>query len=105
MLLGGSLVTCRSKKQIVVARSRVKAKFRAMAHGICELLWLKSILNDLKIKWQQPMKLYYGNKSTINIAHNLVQHNLTKHVEVDRHFIKDKLESGLRCTPYVPTHG
>ena len=56
----------------MVARSSVKAKVGAMAHGICELLWLKSIINDLKIKWQRPMKLYYGNKSNINIAHNLV---------------------------------
>ena len=76
-----------------------------MAHGIYELLWLKIILDDLKIKWQEPMKLYYDNKSAINIAHNPVQHNQTKHVEVDRHFIKEKLESRLICTPYVPTHG
>lgn len=49
------------------------------------------------------MKLYCDNKSAITIAHNPVQHDRTKHVEVDRHFIKEKLESGLICTPYVPT--
>jgi hypothetical protein len=49
------------------------------------------------------MELYYDNKSAIAIAHNLVQHDRTKHVEVDRHFIKEKLESGLIYTPYVPT--
>lgn len=42
------------------------------------------------------MKLYCDNKSTINIAHNLVQHERTKHVEIDRHFIKEKLECGLK---------
>ena len=89
----------------MVARSNTEAGFRAMAHGIYELLWLKNILDDLKIKWQEPMKLYYDNKSAINIAHNPVQRNQTKHVEVDRHFIKEKLESRLICTPYVPTHG
>ncbi|RVW47644.1 hypothetical protein CK203_115959 [Vitis vinifera] len=46
-----------------------EAELRAMAHGICELLRLKIILDDLKIKWQGPMKLYCDNKSTINIAH------------------------------------
>ena len=45
------------------------------------------------------MKLYYDNKSTINIAHNLVQHDRAKHLEVDRHFIKEKLDSGSICTP------
>ena len=49
----------------------------------CELLWLKIILDDLKIKWEGPMKLYYDKKSAINIAHNLVQHDRTKHIEID----------------------
>ena len=67
----------------MVARSSAKAEFRAMAHVICELLWIKIILSDLGIKWKEPMKLYYDNKSAINIAYNLVQHDQTKHVEVD----------------------
>ena len=49
------------------------------------------------------MKLYYDNKSTINIAHNPVQHDRTKHVEVDKHFIKEKLDSGIIYTPFVST--
>lgn len=101
---GGNLVTWRSKKQNVVARSSSEAEFRAMALGICELLWIKIILEDLKIPWEGPMKLYCDNKSAISIAHNPVQHDRTKHVEVDRHFIKEKLDSGLICTPFVPTN-
>nr|KYP52007.1 Copia protein [Cajanus cajan] len=100
--LGGNLVTWRSKKQNV-ARSSAESEFRGMTQGICELLWLKIILEDLKITWDGPMKLYCDNKSAINIAHNPVQHDRTKHIEVDRHFIKEKLDSGLICTPYVPS--
>ena len=74
MLLRGNLVTWRSKQQHVVTRSSAEANFRAMAHVICELLWLKIILDDLKIKWQGPMKLYYDNKFII-IVHNPVQHD------------------------------
>ena len=99
--LRGNLVTWRSKKQNVVARSSAEAKFRAMALGVCELLWLKNILEDLKVKWEGPMKLYCDNKSSISIAHNPVQHDRTKHIEVDRHFIKEKLDSGLICTAFV----
>ncbi|BAT87101.1 hypothetical protein VIGAN_05044300 [Vigna angularis var. angularis] len=49
--LGGNLVSWKSKKQNVVARSSAEAEFRAMAQGICEILWLKIILDDLKIRW------------------------------------------------------
>ena len=99
--LGGNLVTWRSKKQNVVARSSAEAEFRAMAQDIYELLWLKIILEDLRIKSDNPMRLYCDNKSAISIAHNPVQHDRTKHIEVDRHFIKEKLDSGLICTLYV----
>ena len=49
------------------------------------------------------MKLYSDNKSAINIAHNPIQHDRTKHIEIDRHFIKEKLEEGLVCMSYVPS--
>jgi len=75
MFLGGNLVTWRSKKQNVIARSSAEAEFRAMALGVCELLWMKIILDDLKIKYEAPMGLTYDNKSAISIAHNPVQHS------------------------------
>jgi len=103
--LGGNLVTWKSKKQSVVSRSSAKAEFRAMAQGICELLWLGSILEDLRIKIDEPMRLYCDNKFAISIAHNPLQHDKTKHIEVDRHFIKEKLDNGLICTPYVSSQG
>ena len=86
-----------------MARSSAESEFMAIAQGLCELLWLKIILDDLRIKWDDPMKLYYDNKSAINIAHNPIQHNRTKHIEVGIHFIKEKLEKGIVCMPYVPS--
>ena len=96
--VGGNLVTWRSKKQNVVARSSAEAEFRAMAQGVCELLWIKLLLTDLKFNSGESIKLYCDNKSAINIAHNPVQHDRTKHVEIDRHFIKEKISSGVICT-------
>ena len=59
----------------MVARSSAKAEFRAMATGGCELLWVKIILEDLKVQWSKLMKLYCDNKSAISIPHNSVQHD------------------------------
>ena len=97
------MVTWRSKKQNVVARSSAKSEFRAITQGLCELFWLKIILDDLRIKWDGPMKLYCDKKSPINIAHNPIQHDRTKHIEFDRHFIKENLEEGVVCLSYVPS--
>jgi len=49
------------------------------------------------------MKLYYDNRSIINIAHNPIQHDKTKHIEIDRYFIKEKLEEGLACMSCIPS--
>ena len=84
-----------------MAKSSVESEFRAIAQGVCELLWLKIILDDLRIKWKDPIKLYYDNKSAINTAHNPVQHKRMKHIKIDRQFIKEKLEGGLMCMLYV----
>ncbi|KAK8923657.1 hypothetical protein KSP39_PZI019078 [Platanthera zijinensis] len=102
-LIGGNLVTWRSKKQQVVARSSAEAEFRAMAHGVCEGLWLRSLMSDLGLVEEAPIRLYCDNKAAISIAHNPVQHDRTKHIEVDRHFIKENIEKGVVCTPFVPS--
>ncbi|RVW52517.1 Retrovirus-related Pol polyprotein from transposon TNT 1-94 [Vitis vinifera] len=99
----GNLVTWRSKKQSVVARSSAEAEFRAMAHGICEGMWLQRILKELGIISNSTMTVLCDNKATISIAKNPVQHDRTKHVEIDRHFIKEKLEGGTIRLMYIPS--
>ncbi|KAJ7969877.1 Retrovirus-related Pol polyprotein from transposon TNT 1-94 [Quillaja saponaria] len=101
IFVGGNLMSWRSKKQTVVARSSAEAEYRAMAHGTCELLWLKRLMEDLRLTVEKPILLYCDNIVAINIAHNPVQHDRTKHIEIDRHFIKEKLDSKLICIPFV----
>ena len=87
-----------------MVKYNAEVEFHAMVQGVCELLWLKIILEDLKIKWVGPMKLYYDNKSAIKIAYNPIQHDQIKHIEIDKYFIKEKLDCGLIHTPYLSTH-
>ncbi|XP_024172060.1 uncharacterized mitochondrial protein AtMg00810-like [Rosa chinensis] len=67
--VGGNLVTWRSKKQKIVARSSAEAEYRGMAQGICEMLWLCNLLKDLGFKPKQAMNLSCDNKASIDIAH------------------------------------
>ena len=87
----------------MVARSSAKAEFRVVAQGICEVIWIKRLLEELKVIRRLPMKVLCDNKAAIAIAiaYNPVLYDRTKHVEVDKHFIKEKLE-GLICVPYIP---
>ena len=101
--LDGNLEIWRSRKQSLVARFNAEVEFHVMTQGVCELLWLKIILEDLKIKRDRPMRLYCKNKFAINIAHNPVQHDRTKHIVIDKYFIKEKLDDGLIYTPYIST--
>ena len=87
----------------MVARSSDEAKFRLMANGVCELLWINGVLGELKCAINLPMKLFCDNKAVRSITHNPVQHDRTKHIEVDRHFIKENLEAGIICVPFVTT--
>ncbi|RVW88342.1 Retrovirus-related Pol polyprotein from transposon TNT 1-94 [Vitis vinifera] len=100
----GNLVTWRSKKQSVVARSSAEAEFRAMAQGICEGIWLNRLLEELRVPLKHPMVLYCNNQVAISIAKNPVHHDRTKHVEIDRHFIKEKIEEGVFKVSYTPTN-
>lgn len=99
--VGGNLVTWRSKKQGVIARSSAEVEYRGMAKSVCELLWIKNVLQELKISSTSPMKLYCDNKAACDIAHNHVQHDRTKYVEIDRHFIKEQLEAKIIEVPHV----
>ena len=94
-------MTWKSKKQSVVARSSVEAEFRFMVNGICELLWIKRVLKELKQEIKLPMKLFCDNKAVISIAQNSVQHDWTKHIKIDQHFIKENLEVRFICIPFV----
>ncbi|KAJ0444834.1 putative RNA-directed DNA polymerase [Helianthus annuus] len=94
-LVGGNLVTWRSKKQKVVALSSAEAEFRGIARGLAEVLWIRKLLTEIGFPQLEASTIMCDNEAAIQISENPVQHDRTKHVEVDRHFIKEKLEAGI----------
>ena len=83
------------------ALSSAEAEFRGIKSGLTEILWLKKLMTELSLKSQKSCKLFCDNKAAISIFENPVQHDRTKHVEVDRHFIKDNIEAKIVELPFV----
>ena len=96
-------MTWRSKKQSVVSKSSAEAEFRALAHGICEGIWIKRLLGELGVSCSPSIQMMCDNQAAISIAKNPVHHDRTKHIEIDRHFISKKIASAVVQLNYIPT--
>jgi hypothetical protein len=84
-----------------VARSSAEAEYRAIASTASKLIWIKQLLVDFGINTQDPMKMYCDNQSARHIASNSVFHERTKHIEVDCHFVREKLQAKEIETSFI----
>ncbi|GAV78044.1 LOW QUALITY PROTEIN: hypothetical protein CFOL_v3_21512 [Cephalotus follicularis] len=92
-LMSGNLVTWRSKMQTIVSRSTAEAEYRTMALGIWELQWLRMLLSNISLPISGPFMLHCDNQSTMHITNNPVFYERTEHIEVDGHFIGEKIHN------------
>ena len=92
-LLGRSLVSWSSKKQNCVSLSTAEAEYVAAASCCAQLLWMKQTLLDYGIVCGKT-PLLCDNESAIKIAHNPVQHSMTKHIAIRHHFIREHVGKG-----------
>ncbi|XP_047148460.1 uncharacterized mitochondrial protein AtMg00810-like [Vigna umbellata] len=95
VFLGSSLISWKSKKQSTVSRSSTEAEYRALAATVCEIQWLHYLLQDLQVRETGTPALYCDNKSARHIAHNQSFHERTKHIELDCHVVREKLQANL----------
>ena len=94
----------KSNKQLVGALSTAEAEYRVMVKAACELISLKQLLEELKFVKVQQMKLICDNQAALHIASNPVFHERTKHIEIDCHFIREKILSGVIATGHVKSN-
>lgn len=72
-----------------------------MASTCCKVSWLLFLLSDLGFDHSQPTLFYYDNKATLYIPENPTFHERTKHIEIDCHLIREKIQAGVIHTKYV----
>ena len=72
-----------------------------MALVTCELIWLKQLLKELQFEEARPTMLICDNQVALHIASNPAFHARTKHIEIDCHFVREKIESGDIVTSFL----
>jgi len=103
VFLGDSLISWKSKKQGTVSLSSAEAEYRSLRRVVAELSWLSRLLHELTLTSITSIPVHCDNQAAIYITKNPVFHERTKHIELDCHFVRQKLMEGLVILNHVST--
>jgi hypothetical protein len=102
--LGNSLVSSSAKKQPVVSCSSTKAEYRSLAVTIAELYWLCMLFREIGIPFPTAPIIWCDNISALALASNPIFHARTKHIEVDYHFVREKVINDDMLVKFISIH-
>jgi len=102
-MLGQGAISWNSKRQPTIALSTVEAEYMAASQCVKEALWLRQLLEDVGLVQEQAMRILCDNQGCIALAKNPTHHSRTKHIDVQHHFIREKMENGVISMEYCPT--
>lgn len=103
VFIGDNLISWSSKRQPTVSRSSAEAEYRAVANAVAETTWIRNLLLELHCPIKQATVVFCDNVSAIYLTGNPVQHQRTKHVELDIHFVREKVRLGQVRVLHVPS--
>ena len=101
IFIGSNPVSWTSKKQQTVSRSSTEAEYRALSSTSAELDWIHQLMVFLGISQTQPPVLYCDNLSAIALSFNPIQHQRTKHIEIDVHFVRERVAKDQLIVQFV----
>ncbi|OMO62750.1 hypothetical protein CCACVL1_22657 [Corchorus capsularis] len=102
--LNGNLISWNCNKQKSVARSSTEAEYKAIASAAAELAWIENLLSELKVKISTSPTIYSDNIGATYVSANPALHSKMKHIAIDFHFVRDKVQAGALQVQHVSTH-
>ncbi|KAJ9547690.1 hypothetical protein OSB04_020233 [Centaurea solstitialis] len=103
VFLGDNLISWSSKRQPTLSRSSAEAEYRGVANVVAETCWLRNLLLELCCPLTKATMVYCDNVSAIYLSGNPVQHQRTKHIEMDIHFVREHVAKGQVRVMHVPS--
>ncbi|KAI3677545.1 hypothetical protein L6452_36811 [Arctium lappa] len=103
VFLGDNLISWSSKRQPTISRSSAESEYRGVANVVAEESWIRNLLLELHVPICKVIVVYCDNVSAVYLSQNPVQHQRTKHVEMDIHFVREKVQIGHIRVLHVPS--
>jgi hypothetical protein len=101
--MGDAMISWSSKRQTTVSRSSAEAEYRGVANAVAECTWLRQLLGELDSPLTKATIIFCDNVSACYMSSNPVHHKRTKHIELDVHFVREKVAVGQCKVLHVPT--
>ena len=95
VFLGCNLVSWCAKKQPTVSRSSTEAEYKALANATAEVMWIQKLLDELGVQHPRAARLWCDNIGAKYLFANPVFHARTKHIEIDFHFVRERVAQKL----------
>nr|GEV40813.1 NBS-containing resistance-like protein [Tanacetum cinerariifolium] len=103
VFLGDNLLSWSAKWQVTLSRSSAEAEYRGVANVVIDAAWIRNLLLELHAPLTTATLVYCDSVSAVYLSTNLVQHQRTKHIEIDIYFVRDYVASGQVRVLHVPS--
>jgi hypothetical protein len=101
--VGSNLVSWSARKQATVSRSSTESEYKAIANATPEVIWIQTLLQELGIRSPPAAKLWCDNIGAKYLSANPVFHARTKYIEIDYHFVRERVSNKLLEIEYIST--
>nr|GEX71984.1 ribonuclease H-like domain-containing protein [Tanacetum cinerariifolium] len=102
VFLGNDLLSWSSKRQPTLSRSSAEAEYHGVANVVAETCWLWNLLRELHKPLSSVTLVYYDKVCAVYLSSNPVEHQRTKHIEIDIHFVRDLVVASQVRVLHVP---